>query len=67
MELLHLPLLCLYSTTGLERVFGVFVCFGLYFVMKFCKSVLKDVFQKKIHNVFFLFCGWFFGHKFKVV
>ena len=32
-------------------VFGVFVCFDLYFVntgrgrLKFCKSVLKDVFK----------------------
>ena len=48
---------CEYSSTVQQAlrvqwgVFGVFVCFGLYFVnyrswqAEFCKSVLKDVFK----------------------
>ena len=65
------------------RVFGVFVCFGLYFVnyrswqaeisQERAEGCIQVDLQKKIRqnkNNAFLFCGFVgvvFGHKFKVV
>ena len=65
------------------RVFGVFVCFGLYFVnyrswqaeilQEYAEGCIQVDLRKKIrqdkNNVFLLcgFVGVVFGHKFKVV
>ena len=62
------------------RVFGVFVCFGLYFVnyrswqaeilQERAEGCIQVDLQKKIRHNAFLFCGFVgvvFGHKFKVV